>query len=286
MDQTYSETDVTMPPPSPIARPDAIHAGQLPVIANVKHCLPPDQSLSPDVHRCRGVGNTESRHSIPGVQTAASMLPDLANAPRVNMAKIDYKQISDEQLLQAARDSDRHAFGELSSRYAKSIRKTVARIVRNDADADDVVQEALVKAYIHLKNFRGTCSFSSWLTRIAINLSLMLLRRRRTRSEVPFDPQGDEDRTWEIRDFPDPSPNPEQIYAKDQMRELLTRTVTRLPQASRRIMTQYHYHERPLKDIAETVGISVPATKSRLLRARLAMRAALGEVIPAPNTRH
>jgi len=214
------------------------------------------------------------------------MLPDLTNVPRVNTAKIDYTQISDEQLLEAARDADRHAFGELTSRYAKSIRKTVGRIVRNDADAEDVVQDALVKAYIHLKNFRGTCSFSTWLTRIAINLALMLLRRRKTRSEVPFDPQGDEDRTWEIRDFPDPSPNPEQIYAKGQMRELLTRAITRLPQASRSIMTQYHYRERPLKDIAETVGISVPATKSRLLRARLAMRAAVGEVLPAPNMRH
>ncbi len=285
MDQTYPTVNLAMPVGSPTERPNAIHAQMPPSIVHVERRLPPDQSPCPEEDQGTGLGNSESRDSIPGLQTAASMLPDPRNAAIVNMPTVDYGQMSDEQLLEQARSSDRHAFGELASRYANSILNRVFRIVRNRADAEDVVQETLVKAHAHFKDFRGTCRFSTWLTKIAINSALMLLRRRRTRSEVSFDPRGNEDRTWEMWDCPDPSPNPEQVYATCQARELLSRAITRLPPAYRSVMTQYHYQEQPLKDVADSLGISVASAKSRLLRARLTIRSALGEMIKASSKR-
>ena len=138
MDQTYPTVNLAMPLGSPkTERPNAIHARMPSSIAHVERRLPPDQIP----HQGTRLGNSESRDSIPGLQTAASMLPDPTNAAVVSMPNVDYRQMSDEQLLEAARSSDRHAFGELTGRYANSILNRVFRIVRNRADAEDVVQE-------------------------------------------------------------------------------------------------------------------------------------------------
>ena len=201
--------------------------------------------------------------------TSNSAMPSLSRTQRY------YREASDEELLAAARSSDECAFAELSGRYRKSIHNTASRIVRHREDAEDVVQDTLFKAYIHLKHFRGTCRFSSWLTRIAINSALMLLRKRRSRPEVSCDQRGNEDRTWEIWEFPDPSPNPEQIYERRQALDILSRAITRLPQAYRGVLMQLHDHEHSMRRIADTVGITVSATKSRLRRARLTIRSVI-----------
>src|SRR5258708_9171847 len=93
-------------------------------------------------------------------------------------------QVSDEQLLSRARSGDQAAFGELCSRYTGMLKQRIFRIVRNREDAEDVLQETLLSAYRHLDTFRGTCRVSTWMTRIAINTSLMILRKRRCMPEV------------------------------------------------------------------------------------------------------
>ncbi|UWZ85207.1 RNA polymerase sigma factor [Occallatibacter riparius] len=209
---------------------------------------------------------------------ADSSLSDLKNGPSEVSPLSDYHLASDEDLLTAARSSDELAFAELCGRYRKSLYKVASRIVRHREDAEDVVQDTFFRAYLHLGYFRGTCRFSSWLTRIAINTALMLLRRRRSRPEVPCDQRGNEERKWEIREFPDPSPNPEQAYEERQTHDKLSRAVTRLPPAHRSVMIQHLAHEKSMQEIADTIGISVAATKSRLLRARLRIRSAMEEV--------
>jgi RNA polymerase sigma-70 factor (ECF subfamily) len=121
-------------------------------------------------------------------------------------------------------------------------------MLRNREDAEDVLQEAIYKAFEHLQSFRGTCRFSVWLTQIAINSAFMLMRKRKSRSEVSFDQQADagpETQTWE---FPDRAPNAEQIYVKRQAIERMLVAIDR---------------------------IKVGTAKSRLLRARMKMRSSL-----------
>jgi RNA polymerase sigma-70 factor (ECF subfamily) len=182
---------------------------------------------------------------------------------------------SDEQLLVAARSGDGQAFVELSSRYADSIHRTVFRILRNREDTEDALQEALFKAYTHLGQFRGACKFSTWLTRIAVNSALMQLRRRRSHSEVSFHQRRDDDQSAETLDFPDSSPNAEQMYAKRQDIDRLSHAIGRLPSRYRSMVSQYHVQERSMNEAADSLGITIAAAKSRLLRARLALRSTL-----------
>jgi len=204
-----------------------------------------------------------------------SLLSNLGErAPSISPS-LNYRQASDEDLLAAAKVSDERAFAELSGRYRTPIHNTIFRIVRHQEDAEDVVQETFLKAYVHLEHFRGTCRFSSWLTRIAINSALMLLRKRRTRSEVSCDQRGTEERRWVVSELRDSHPTPEQAYEKHQGLEILSRAITRLSPPYRSVMVHYLAHNQSLQQIADTFGITLSATKSRLLRARLNLRSTL-----------
>ena len=181
----------------------------------------------------------------------------LAGSNLVNAPISDYKNASDQQLLETARSSNEHAFVELVGRHAQMVQKKIFRILRNHEDTEDIVQEALFRAYAHLGEFRGTCAFSTWLTRIAINLALMLLRKRRLRTEVSFDQPRDCFQAWGDWEYPDSSPNAEQAYASRQTADLLARAVKRLPSRYRNVVEQYHGKERSLQEAADNLGITV-----------------------------
>lgn len=190
-------------------------------------------------------------------------------------AVINYRDAPAEKLLEAARSGDQRAFMELSGRSAASVQKRVFSILRNREDTEDALQDALFKAYTHLAQFRGTCKFSTWLTRIAINSALMQLRKKRSLSEVSIQQRGDDDQITECWEFPDPSPNAEQMYARRQMIERLSTAVQGLPSCYRNIVHHYHEQESSMQEAAEALGITVAAAKSRLLRARLSIRSRL-----------
>ena len=199
-------------------------------------------------------------------------IPDsCANTGRLN----EYAHASDDELLAAARNSDGCALAELCRRHAASIRARICRIVRNREDVEDVLQDATYKAFVNLHCFRGTCAFSVWLTQIAINSALMLLRKRRTRSETSYDSCPDQERGWEKWDFPDRSPNPEQLYVRQQALDQMLLAVDRLSPRYRNLVKQFHGTEQSLQETAEKLGIKVSTAKSRLLRARLKLRTRL-----------
>jgi RNA polymerase sigma-70 factor, ECF subfamily len=188
---------------------------------------------------------------------------------------LDHIHASDGELLAAARNSDGCAFAELCRRHADSIQKRIFQMLRNREDTEDVLQEAIYKAFVHLQCFRGTCAFSTWLTQIAINSALMLMRKRRSRSEISYDRQADQGRESQLWEFPDRSPNPEQIYVKRQAIECMLVAVNRLPPPHRNLVEQFHFTEQSLQETAEKLGIKESAAKSRLLRARLKIRSSL-----------
>jgi RNA polymerase sigma-70 factor (ECF subfamily) len=140
------------------------------------------------------------------------------------------------------------------------------RITRNQDDAEDVVQDAWMKAYVHLNNFDGRSKFSTWLTRIAINSALMILRKKRARPETSMEITDGE--TWQHWEIADDTKNIEELYARHERVERLRRSIRRLQPRLRNVVEIHQSNDRSIKEIADLAGISVAATKSRLLRAR------------------
>jgi RNA polymerase sigma-70 factor, ECF subfamily len=186
-----------------------------------------------------------------------------------------HDQASDEQLVEAARFGDQRAFAELTDRYSSMVKQRIFKIVRNREDAEDVLQDALLKAYYHLDQFRGSSKFSTWLNRIAINTALMLLRKRRRMSETSFDRTDEDGHSWERWDFPDPAPDAEQLYAGLQTNYLVLHALRELPAHLQSIVGRYHDEECSIQQVAAALGITVTAVKSRLYRARRRLRSAM-----------
>ena len=186
-----------------------------------------------------------------------------------------HSQVSDEQLLSRARSGDQMAFGELCLRYTGVLKQRIFRIVRNREDAEDVLQETLLSAYRHLDTFRGTCRVSTWMMKIGINTSLMVLRKRRSTHEVISEQVFGDGQRFESLEFRDPGLNPEQRYIADQTIDKLRSIMRRLPAHVRTVMDLYCVKELRLKDAAAILGISEATAKSRVLRGRKRLRRAL-----------
>lgn len=175
-------------------------------------------------------------------------------------------------LVQRAQAGDSVAFGELVRKYEGKVYRLAKNITRNDEDAEDVLQDAFLKAYEHLGNFQGNSKFYTWLVRIAVNEALMKLRKRKSDRSVPLDEPvelGEDTVTREIAVWED---NPEQRYSREEMGAILNEAVDSLKPDFRTVFVLRDIEELSTEETADVLGISVPAVKSRLLRARLALR--------------
>jgi RNA polymerase sigma-70 factor (ECF subfamily) len=189
-------------------------------------------------------------------------------------AKLVVPAATDEVLVAAAKLGDHPAFGELWTRHSNTAFKMACRIMGNRDDAEDVIQDAWMKAYVHLKTFDGRAKFSTWLTRITINSALMTLRKKRAHPETRMEiTDGETWRNWEITDQ---TKDVEQLYAGHERVERLRQAICLLRPTLRNVVEIHQLNDRSVKEIAELAGLSVAATKSRLLRARTILRRALG----------
>lgn len=178
--------------------------------------------------------------------------------------------INDESLVAAAKSGNHSAFLELWARHSKSSFRRAYRILRNQDDSEDLVQDVWMKVYVHLKTFDGRAKFSSWLTRITINEALMTLRRRRTHLEVSMEvPDSETGRTHEIADR---RKNIEELLVRHETVKQLRLAIGRLHPTLRNVIETYQSHGGSLKKVAERAGISVSVTNSRLARARKILR--------------
>ncbi len=146
------------------------------------------------------------------------------------------------------------------------------RITKNREDAEDALQESLLSAYVHLKEFDERASFSTWLTRIAINSALMILRKKRQSRELSMDGTVDGDVNplqWEIADM---APNPEKVYVQSERAVILQRAISELRPSIRSVIEIHQLQEQSMKETAGRIGISVGATKARLFQAKMALR--------------
>lgn len=178
----------------------------------------------------------------------------------------------DEHLLvAAAKRGDAAAFEELVNRYERKIFRLTMNITRNREDAEDAMQDAFLKSYSHLKDFQEDSRFYTWLVRIAANEALMRLRKRRPNQFSLDEPiEGDDDLM--PRELEDWGPSPEQRFAQTEMHEILSDVIDKLEPDFRVVFVLRDIEELSTEETAKTLGISVPAVKSRLLRARLKLR--------------
>src|SRR5271166_3464954 len=175
-------------------------------------------------------------------------------------------------LVNRARAGDVEAFEKLVRQYDRQVFRIAQHITQNREDAEDVVQDAFLKAYEKLNQFQGNSKFYTWLVRIAVNESLMRLRKRRTGKMVSIDEDIETDEGSVPRDLADWAPDPEQNYGQAELAEILRKTIQGLPQGFRIVFALRDVEGLSTEETAETLGLSVPAVKSRLLRARLQLR--------------
>src|SRR5580704_16321697 len=185
--------------------------------------------------------------------------------------------VSDEMsLVQAAKGGDVGAFEELVKRYDRNVFRIAQHITQNREDAEDVVQDAFLKAYGNLKQFQGQSKFYTWLVRIAVNEALMKLRRRRPERMVSLDEEVRTEEDSMPREIADWSPNPEQQYNQAELKDILGKTIQGLPPSFRTVFVLRDVEGLSTEETAEALNLSIPAVKSRLLRARLQLRERLG----------
>jgi RNA polymerase sigma-70 factor (ECF subfamily) len=186
-------------------------------------------------------------------------------------------------LVEAAKQGHIEAFEELVKRYDRNVFRIAQHITQNREDAEDVVQDAFLKAYGNLSQFQGQSKFYTWLVRIAVNEALMKLRRRRPERTVSLDQDVETDEDSIPREVADWSPNPEQQYNQAELRDLLQRTIQGLPSGFRTVFVLRDVEGLSTEETAEALGLSIPAVKSRLLRARLQLRERLNKYFKRRN---
>lgn len=180
--------------------------------------------------------------------------------------------LSDESLVSSAKSGLHLAYDELCRRHSTKTFRTVQRITRNREDAEDALQDSLLKGFTHLKRFDGRSTFSTWLTRIAINSALMILRKKRSDLEISFD--GDASHYLQI---PDPSSDQERYFFEGERGCALWKAVRGLPPLLRGVTEARYLQEVAVSEVAVLAGVSLAAAKTRLLRAKKSLRRALSE---------
>jgi RNA polymerase sigma factor (sigma-70 family) len=186
----------------------------------------------------------------------------------------EYEGADEKRLVAAAKYGQTAAFDVLCERLTPRILRTLFRITKNREDAEDALQDSFLRGFLHIGEFDGRSAFSTWLTRIAINSALMILRKKRTSHEISLEGSADSDAeplSWEI---PDHAPNPEKRYAQQERENILRGAISTLRPTIRKVIELQQLQEHSMKETAAIIGISVTAAKARLFHAKNALRKA------------
>jgi RNA polymerase sigma-70 factor (ECF subfamily) len=188
------------------------------------------------------------------------------------MAPSSLADLEESALVTQAREGDTASFAELVRRYEGKIFRLAQHITQNREDAEDVLQETFMKAYEHLEQFKGDSKFYTWIVRIAVNQALMKLRRRKTDKSVSIDETIDTGEDTVVREIAAWGEDPEQKFSRDELGSILDTAIESLEPLYRSVFVLRDIEELSTEETAEALGLSVPAVKSRLLRARLQLR--------------
>jgi RNA polymerase sigma-70 factor (ECF subfamily) len=178
----------------------------------------------------------------------------------------------DAELVARAREGCQEAFGELITRNYQTWINIATFMLRDHAEALDEVQKACWKGFVHLDQYQGEAEFSTWMLRIVENQCRMLLRIRKRAQLLHIDAESDNDAN-RANELLAPGPGPEQEVISGELRDVLQREIHRMPGLLRNVLLLRDVQELPITNVAERLNITVPAAKSRLLRARLELKA-------------
>jgi len=178
----------------------------------------------------------------------------------------------EQALVERAKAGDPQAFSRLVDKYERKIFRLAKHITQNDEDAEDVLQESFLKAYSNLDNFQMQSKFYTWLVRIAVNEALMKLRKRKSDRSVSLDEPHETEEDTVTREIAVWDDDPEKKFSRDELHDILQKAVDQLKPAFRTVFVLRDIEEMSTEETAEALGISIPAVKSRLLRARLQLR--------------
>lgn len=178
----------------------------------------------------------------------------------------------DLDLVHASKHGDVAAFEELVKRYDRKLFRIAQSVTHNREDSQDAVQEAFLRAFQHLADFREASQFSTWLIRITLNQSLMKLRKRNTAKECFLDDDSSADGELLPRDVADWAPNAEQLYWASELRDILTSALKELNPISRTVFVLRDIEGLSIEETGAAINLSISAVKARLWRVRLQLR--------------
>jgi len=208
----------------------------------------------------------------------------MTEAPMPHPTQLD-SSLDDNALVALTRAGRQDAFELLIRRHTSRLYGLCMGMMRNRADALDAMQDAFLNAYRRLDGFRGDAAFGSWIYRVAANACLMKLRKRRRRPEVPLEIQApfDGDGSWE-RPVEDLAPRVDAAYENKELGAAIESAVGELPEMYRAVFVLSDLQHLSMREIAETLDLSVPNVKTRLHRARLKLRESLASYLAAEPT--
>jgi len=179
---------------------------------------------------------------------------------------------SEQDLIARVQRGQHELFYELVRPYERRVYAAALAILRNEADAEDVAQEAVLKALANIRQFRAESRFSTWLIQITVNEALMRRRRQRTRVVESIDDHRDEEGEYRPRDFADWREIPSEALERKEVRQKLAEALGSLDRKYREVFMLRDMEQLNIQETAETLGISIASVKTRLLRARLMLR--------------
>jgi RNA polymerase sigma-70 factor (ECF subfamily) len=189
-------------------------------------------------------------------------------------AQLEVETVASDELdlVHASKNGDVAAFEQLVKRYDRKLFRIAQNVTHNREDSQDVVQEAFLKAFQHLGEFREDSKFSTWLIRITLNQSLMKLRKQRRIKEVPLDDDFQADGEIFPKEVADWAPNPEQRYRTSELRDILIKALRELRPVLRTVFVLRDIEGLSTAETADALNLSHTAVKARLCRGRLQLR--------------
>jgi RNA polymerase sigma-70 factor (ECF subfamily) len=174
-------------------------------------------------------------------------------------------------LVAQAKSGSSVAFGELYEHHRMRVYRAAFNILRQQQDAEDALQRCFQRAFTNLARFRGDSTFSTWLTRIAINEALMMLRQRRTNTSIS-ETRREDPESSAVLNLCDGTPSPEQTAAQNELCSALTQAISRLRKSLRTVVLLRDLQELTSEETARHLGLSVAAVKARIFHARRRLR--------------